>query len=633
MYRSWLLALLCLLTAAGADHPVPPAGVAIPADQRAELEAGLRALSAKIDKLKSPLLPDVLIYREAVRYALQYNEFFKADEVAKARQLLRTGEDRADQLLAGHAPWAAATGLVPRGYISKIDQSVQPYGLYVPPSWSPNAPRRWRLDTWFHGRSETLSEVNFLSERTNNPGEFTPPDTIVLFLYGRYCNANKFAGEVDLLEAIDAVKTQYRIDDDRILIRGFSMGGAAAWHLGVHYAGRWAAVAPGAGFVEMQKYQKITDAERDAMPAWYTKLWHLYNATDYAANLFNTAVVAYSGEIDAQRAAATLMAEALAAEGMTLAHIIGPNTGHKYHPASKPLINERLDAIASRGRDPYPREIRFVTYTLRYNRMKWVRVDALGKHWERARVDASIDDDRTITAKTSNVEAVTFDLGPAEPLLNPASNVDVVIDGDRITVPGPQTDRSFTAHFEKKQGHWVVAGVDHTLRKRHGLQGPIDDAFMNSFIIVRPTGTPWSPAIAKWVDAEMNRAITQWRAQFRGEPQVKDDRAITDEDIANNNLVLWGDLSSNRLLARIADKLPAKWGASQVPILIYPNPLNPERYVVLNSGFTFRESDYLTNSRQVPRLPDWAVIDITTPPDGKQPGRIVDAGFFDERWK
>jgi hypothetical protein len=42
---------------------------------------------------------------------------------------------------------------------------------------------------------------------------------------GRYCNASKLAGEVDLFEALDAVKRQYQIDENRIVIRGFSMGG------------------------------------------------------------------------------------------------------------------------------------------------------------------------------------------------------------------------------------------------------------------------------------------------------------------------------------------------------------------------------------------------------------------------
>jgi len=54
---------------------------------------------------------------------------------------------------------------------------------------------------------------------------------------------------------------------------------------------------------------------------------------------------------------------------------------------------------------------------------------------------------------------------------------------------------------------------------------------------------------------------------------------------------------------------------------------------VLNSEFTFREYDYLNNARQVPKLPDWAIIDLKTPPDSRYPGKVVDADFFGERWE
>ena len=70
-----------------------------------------------------------------------------------------------------------------------------------------------------------------------------------------------------------------------------------------------------------------------------------------------------------------------------------------------------------------------------------------------------------------------------------------------------------------------------------------------------------------------------------------------------------------------------------VPVMIYPNPKNPNRYVVLNSGFTYRENAYLNNARQVPKLPDWAMIDLITPPDSLWPGKIVSADFFDENWR
>ena len=74
-------------------------------------------------------------------------------------------------------------------------------------------------------------------------------------------------------------------------------------------------------------------------------------------------------------------------------------------------------------------------------------------------------------------------------------------------------------------------------------------------------------------------------------------------------------------------------GATMVPVCVYPNPLNPARYVVLNSGLTFREAHSSTNSLQNPKLPDWAVIDITAAPDDEAPGKTAGAGFFDEAWQ
>src|SRR5438046_475292 len=271
-----LPSFLILASAQAADiKPVPPPGVPVPAADRAELEAGLARLGLSIDKIRAnPLAPDVQIFHNAVRYALQNDEFFKTDEIAKAKQLLKQGQERADALAGGDAPWAAATGLVVRGYVSKIDKSVQPYGLVVPASYSPTAPHRWRLDTWFHGRDENLSEVNFLTDRERNPGQFTPRDTIVLHLYGRYCNASKLAGQVDLFGALDAGQRQYAIDENRILVRGFSMGGASAWHFGTHFAGLWAAVAPGAGFSETVEFLHLKTDGPNAPTPWEKTLFH-----------------------------------------------------------------------------------------------------------------------------------------------------------------------------------------------------------------------------------------------------------------------------------------------------------------------------------------------------------------------
>ena len=169
---------------------------------------------------------------------------------------------------------------------------------------------------------------------------------------------------------------------------------------------------------------------------------------------------------------------------------------------------------------------------------------------------------------------------------------------------------------------------------------------MDSFVFVRPTGTAANEAVGMWAEAELARAIEHWRRHFRGDARVVNDTDVTDELIQSANLVLWGDPKSNSVMAKIADKLPIHWTAEKItvgdktydsanhaPILIHPNPLNLNRYVVLNSSFTFRDYAYLNNARQVPMLPDWAVIDLSTPPNSIWPGKVVAADFFDEQWQ
>jgi len=661
-------------------RPIPPPGIAVPEVDRPGLKEGLAILQREIADLPGQvkfkpalldLLPDVQVYEKAVRYALEYNEFFNAREIPIAHELIKQGMERVQALRNGKTPWTTATGLVVRGYISKIDGSVQPYGLVVPESYQPNSPHRHRLDIWWHGRGETLSELNFIDQRQKTPGEFTPRNAFVLHPYGRYCNANKFAGEIDTLEAMNHVKRHYPINDDRIVARGFSMGGAACWQFAVHYPGLWCAAAPGAGFAETADFLKVFQSE-NLQPTWYEqKLWHLYDCTDYAMNLANCPTVAYSGEIDKQKQAADVMAKALEKEGIRLVHIIGPQTAHRYHPAAKEEINRRINQLAERGRDRPPSSIKFTTWTLRYNGMAWVEIDSLHQHWERATVAAELSEEGPVI-HSQNVDGLTLMISPGEcpfarsaagklgadmedkqqifapPRQGSKGSVVINIDDQQLAGPPVMSDRSWTAHLRKEEDAWKVVDKveDGTLRKRHGLQGPIDDAFMDSFLMVRPTGKPLNDKVGAWVSAEIKHAIDHWRRQFRGEARIKDDNMVSADDIANHNLVLWGDPGSNQGLAKIAAKLPLAWDSKgvwlgdksfdpehHVPLLIYPNPLNPRKYVVVNSGFTYREYDYLNNARQVPKLPDFAVVDIDTPPSPRWPGKIITSGFFNEHWE
>src|SRR4029079_12060912 len=100
-----------------------------------------------------------------------------------------------------------------------------------------------------HGRDDSLSEIKFIKQHEGKPAE-PGADWIQLDVYGRCCNAYRWAGETDVFEALKDVQQRYRIDEQRIVLHGFSMGGAGAWHLGLHHPSRWCSVGPGAGFID-----------------------------------------------------------------------------------------------------------------------------------------------------------------------------------------------------------------------------------------------------------------------------------------------------------------------------------------------------------------------------------------------
>ena len=95
-------------------------------------------------------------------------------------------------------------------------------------------------------------------------------------------------------------------------------------------------------------------------------------------------------------------------------------------------------------------------------------------------------------------------------------------------------------------------------------------------------------------------------------------------------------------MSGVADEkdLPIQWTKEQItlqgrtfaastylPVLVFPNPLNPARYVVLNSAHSFSEDDWRsTNANLYPHIGDYAIV------DGNH-HEVVYSGFFDDHWK
>lgn len=644
-------------------RPIPPTGIELSGQTRQQLLGAAQQLTAKVESLSKSSPADraeILVFARAVRMAVEDGMFYSEKEIEQARELLKLADNRVETLSRGQsgaqligATEAAASKpqLVVGGYHSHIDGSIQPYGLVLPAEATLSDKKPRRLDVWLHGRGEKSSEVAFLYQRLHSIGEIAPPDTLVLHPYGRYCNAFKFAGEVDVLEAIDHVKKLFAIDEDRIVIRGFSMGGAGCWQMAVHYPSMWMAATPGAGFSETTEFLRSFQQEDFKPTATQKQLLNWYDCPGWANNLRHLPTVAYSGEIDRQKQAADVMEAAMKQRGLVLNHIIGPQTAHKIHPGSKAEIEKVLTDVAKKGRTRVPTAIDFTTFSLRYANNAWLTLDALEQHWQEARVQAELQSPRAIRLRTQNVSRLTIQLPVDQTVLDRSGPIQITIDGSTVEFAQGSADRALQITLDKSPTGWshLARNEDSTatLRKKPGLQGPIDDAFLDAFVFVGPEATKLTDsAIDKWVASEFAHAQKEWRRHYRGDVISRTASELSADDIANKNLILFGTPQTNPLIAKLAGQLPVRWQKNEIslgtdtfnssqyiPALIFPNPLNAKRYVVLNSGFTFREYAYLNNARQVAMLPDWAIIDVTSGSNFQMPGKIAAAGFFNEAWQ
>jgi hypothetical protein len=644
------------------------AALALAADPPAPDAATLKTIEARKDKLAAEvaalrrqgvadlILADIEVYLKAAAYITRHGEFFQKDAADWALAALDRGLLRASQGRRGESPWLQATGhSVVRAYRSVIDGSLQPYAVTLPAEYGKDPQKRWRFDVVLHGRNANLTEVSFLHQHAGDKPAPADQGYVKIDVYGRGNNAYRWAGEMDVYEAVGnftAVEGRLGrgnlLDPNRAVLRGFSMGGAGTWHMGLHRPSSWCVLGPGAGFTTTHGYVKGLP---EKLPPEQEACLRIYDAVDYAENVYNVPVVAYAGADDDQLQAARNIEARLKGQGIPpITLLVAPGLRHEFPPEWQKKAEEEYARHATKGRAEYPKRVRFVTYTLKYPECSWVEILGLERHYERSLVDAE-QTDEGYTIKTSNIRQLHINL----PGRATRGQVAVTIDEQRLEArPYMSANVQLHLYLEKRDGRWhaVLPEKILTERLRHpqkvtNLQGPIDDAFMGAFLCVRGTRPAWHERTEEYAKGNLERFQQEWSKYFRGTLPVKDDVDVTPEDVAGRHLVLFGDPASNSLIEQVLPGLPLQWtkerirfngkdflASEHVPVLIYPSPLAADKYVVLNSGHTFRAADLQgTNALLYPRLGDHAVLKL--PSDKKDPlaAEVQEAGLFDDFWR
>lgn len=151
-----------------------------------------------------------------------------------------------DALDAGRNPLDGVRGDVRRAYRSTLDQTLQPYRLYIPAQY--DAAHAAPLVVALHGMSGDENSLFDLYGEGALKREAGRLGFLVVCPKGRQpASMYRGAAERDVFDVIAEVRRDYSIDANRIYLMGHSMGAYATWALAMGHPDLFAALGPIAG--------------------------------------------------------------------------------------------------------------------------------------------------------------------------------------------------------------------------------------------------------------------------------------------------------------------------------------------------------------------------------------------------
>ena len=314
-------------------------------------------------------------------------------------------------LLAQSGPDTLRTGPQLSTFHSDVDDSNQPYALYLPKSFDPG--KKYPLVVSLHQEDSNhrLNLRSLFGAATRLGGEadtedmrYFPPvrdvDFIIACPYARGTMGYQGIAEKDVYDMLADVKRRFPVDEDRIYLTGISMGGAGALWLALTRPDVWAAVAP-----------------VSPLPGGV--------AEELAPNGLQLPIRLFHGDQDPVASVETSRRwqRKLQDSGVTADYLEFPGVRHNAWDLAY-RNGAIFDWFAKFRRNPFPDRVRFVTRSYRYSSAYWVRIDGLTPGMA-ASIDAEWTANGEFHIQTQNIEGFTITVAPAHlPLVRQVKQVD-----------------------------------------------------------------------------------------------------------------------------------------------------------------------------------------------------------------
>jgi predicted esterase len=494
---------------------------------------------------------------------------------------------------AGKKGSVRANGFTRLTYIDPVDNTPQFCRAFIPINYNPK--QKWPLVVMLHGyNGDNPVYVNWWSidQRHNSVTDKFP--IIYIEPHGRGNTSYKGIGDQDILKCIELAKQKFNIDEDRIYLKGESMGGGGTWNVGTRHPELFAAIAPVYGgwdyHVGMNEKDiaKLSEHERFNNEA--------NSALLHADALLTTPVFVSHGDNDKSVDInnSRYLVKTLQRWGYDIRYHEYPGFGHEGIEYYDQLIPWFLEH--KRNADPV--KVRVRSADLKYASAHWLKVTQLDNPNTIVAAEAEVLINNTIKLSTENVLEV--ELTPSVKLIDPKKAVNVIWNVNDIR------------ETRVINGKIILQDKSYSplpLHKNPKIAGMISDIQTTPFAVVIGTISNDS-LIKKLVNRKAQEFINYWKNWQKYEPRIFKDTELSEADMKKYSLILFGSAEANLVTKKLSDKIPLKISSEEIEItgkkfpaknacitMIYPNPLNAERYVLVigatsSSGMFFSDNTY-----------------------------------------
>ncbi|HEY3861920.1 MAG TPA: prolyl oligopeptidase family serine peptidase [Verrucomicrobiae bacterium] len=518
-------------------------------------------------------------------------------------------------------------------FISETDGSVQYYAI-APARPLPGGPRPRALVLTLHGAGV---------EATGQAGAYQSKSWATI---AAATNRRNYGfdwedwGQRDAIEVLDHAMKQFDIDPNEVYLAGHSMGGHGTWHVGVTYPGRFAAIAPSAGWISFWSYGGARRATNNDMERLLTRASDPGDTMGLVSNCLHFGVYILHGADDdnVPVTEARAMRDRLSQFHHDFMYHEQPKAGHWWGNLCvdwPPLFD-----FFARHRLPDDADVCDINFTTMNPGVSasshWITIEEQQHPLEKSGVIAHYEPlSRAFEITTENV--TRFALRPNR--IAPTNSVQITLDGQAFKgLP------SSPVWFESASGKWALAGPPSPARKGPNRYGPFKEAFGHRMIFVY--GTKGSASENAWAAAKSRFDAETWWYRGNGAVDVVADADFDPAREPDRGVVLYGNADNNSSWAALLGGSPVQVhrGAVEIGTHVYrgddvaclfcrPRPGSGRACVAVVSG-TGVVGQKLTD--RVPYIsagvayPDCTVFGTDTLSKGTAGVRA--AGFFGMDW-